>query len=73
MLTIEVAPEATVQLDCPADGVLPLEQFRELVETALLNQEVVDFVKNLPKMNRVPMPPPNIGRPPLVMGTNRVM
>ena len=72
MLTIEVAPDTTVNLDCPADGVLPLGQFKELLETALMSQEVVDFVQNLPKMKRIPMPPPNIGRPPLHYGHQRV-
>lgn len=50
MLTIEVATDTEVMLDGSADGHVAMAGFVELLETALLSQDVVDWLKEHPRL-----------------------
>lgn len=53
MLTIHVAPDTFVELDCAAKGEIDQNEFAELLNTALLSQDVVDFIEAHPKFQQI--------------------
>ena len=71
MLTVEIAPDTEVQIETAFEGWLSQAQFEELIETAMMSAEVVDFLKSRPKMSVLPAPPPNRRPyPPRYMAVN---
>lgn len=52
MLTIHVAPDTSVELDCTAKGEITQAEFEELLNTALLSQDVIEFIEEHPKFQQ---------------------